>query len=185
MIDRLLREESGVALGLAVILVVLIGVLAAALLAVLRSDLEGTVQANRGQRALHLADAGAQAAAAHLRADATPEHYDADGAENSDWAQAPPDGQAPGKTLTLDEDAATVSVRYLLPATTDAERSDKLHAPEKTPTGLDDYPDRDFFLVVSEGSSGGTRRKVEAIVYAKASGDAREIVQWSWREVYE
>ena len=43
---------------------ILIGVLAAGLLGTLRSDLEATTQANRGQSALHLADAGAQAAAA-------------------------------------------------------------------------------------------------------------------------
>ena len=76
MITRPWRDESGVALGLAVIVVVLIGVLAAGLLAVLRSDLEATARANGGQRALHLADAGAQAAAARLRADADPAHYD-------------------------------------------------------------------------------------------------------------
>ena len=46
---------------MAVIVVVLIGVLAAGLLAVVRADLEGTVLTNRGQRALHLADAGARA----------------------------------------------------------------------------------------------------------------------------
>jgi type II secretory pathway component PulK len=89
MIRRPWRDESGVALGLAVIVVVLIGVLAAGLLAVLRSDLEATARANGGQRALHLADAGAQAASAHLRADADPAHYDADGADNSVWAHVP------------------------------------------------------------------------------------------------
>jgi type II secretory pathway component PulK len=91
-----------VALGLAVIVVVLIGVLAAGLLATLRSDLEATTQANRGQRELHLADAGAQAAAAQLRADSDPAHYDADGADNTGWAQVPPDGRPPGETLEID-----------------------------------------------------------------------------------
>ena len=90
MTARPWRDGSGVALGLAVILVVLIGVLAAGLLAVLRSDLEATARVNGGQRALHLADAGAQAAAAQLRADADPALYDADGADNSGWAHVPP-----------------------------------------------------------------------------------------------
>lgn len=184
MIGRLRRDETGAALGLAVILVVLIGVLAAGLLAVLRSDLEGVIQANRGQRALQMAEAGAQAAAARLRADATPEHYDADGADNSDWARVPPDGGAPGKTLDLDEDAATVTVAYLLPARTPTQQSNESHAPERVPTGHTDYPGKDFFLVVSEGSSGGTRRRVEVILCVKASGDSREVVQWSWREDY-
>lgn len=184
MTRRSWRDESGAALGLAVILVVLIGVMAAGLLAVLRSDLEGTIQTNRGQRALHLADAAAQAAAAHLRADPNPERFDEDGGDNSDWALVPPDGRPPGKTLALGGDAATVTIRYLLPAETDEEQTDELHAPERVPAGLDDYPDRDFFLVVSEGTSGETRRRIEVIVYAAASGDSREVVRWSWREVY-
>ena len=183
--DRLRRDESGVALGLAVILVVLIGVLAAGLLAVLRSDLEATAQANGGQRALHLADAGAQAAAAQLRTDADPTRYDADGADNGGWAHAPPEGGRPGETLTLEGGAASVTIRYLLPARTAPQQRDGRHAPERVPAGLHDYPDRDFFLAVSEGSSGETRRKVEVILYARATGDTREVVQWSWREAYE
>ena len=95
MIRRPWRDESGVALGLAVIVVVLIGVLAAGLLAagllaVVQGDLEGTLQTNRGQRALHLADAGAQAVAAQLRAAANPDHYDADGPDNTGWAYLSP-----------------------------------------------------------------------------------------------
>ena len=185
MIARPWGDESGVALGLAVIVVVLIGVLAAGLLAVLRSDLEATARANGGQRALHLADAGAQAAAARLRADADPAHYDADGADNSGWAQVPPDGDRPGETLTLKGGAARATVRYLLPARTATQQRDGRYAPEPVPAGLPDYPDRDFFLAVSEGSSGETRRKVEVILYARATGDTREVVQWSWREAYE
>ena len=147
MIVRPWRDESGVALGLAVILVVLIGVLAAGLLAVLRSDLEATARANGGQRALHLADAGAQAAAARLRADADPAHYDADGADNSGWAHVPPDGGRPGETLTLEGGAASVTVRYLLPAGTAAQqrngrtrRSRSPQASPTTPTGTSSWP---------------------------------------------
>ena len=154
------RDESGVALGLAVILVVV------------RSDLEGTIQMNRGGRALHLADA-------------VPGHYDADGADNTGWAYVPPDGGTPGETLALGEGAVTTTIRYLIPAKTAAQQRDGRYAPERVPAGLPDYPGRDFFLAVSEGSSGGTRRKVEVIFYAKASGDSHEVVQWSWREVYK
>ena len=164
MIWRQWRNESGVALGLAVIVVVLIGVLAAGLLGTLRSDLEATTQANRGQRALHLADAGAQAAAAQLRADADPAHYDADGSDNTRWAYVSPDGGPPGETLTLDGGSAGVTIRYLIPARTAAQQGDGRYAPERVPAGLPDYPDGDFFLAVSEGSSGETRRKVEVIL---------------------
>ena len=185
MISGPCRDESGVALGLVVIVVVLIGVLAAGLLAVLRSDLEATAPANGGQRALHLADAGAQAAAARLRGDADPARYDADGADNSVWAHVPPDGGRPGETVTLEGGAASVTVRYLLPAGTAAQQRDGRYAPEPVPAGLPDYPDRDFFLVASEGTSGEARRKVEVILCARAAGDSREVVQWSWRESYE
>jgi hypothetical protein len=185
MIGRSWRDESGVAVGLAVIVVVLIGVLAARLLAALRSDLEATTQANRGQRALHLADAGAQAAAAQLRADADPAHYDADGADNSGWAKVPPDGGPPGAPLTLADGAASVTIWYLIPARTATQQRDGRYAPELVPAGLSDYPDRDFFLAASGGSSGETRRKVEIILYAKSAGDTREVVQWSRREAYE
>ena len=172
MIARPWRDETGVALGLAVIVVILIGVLAAGLLAVLRSDLQATARANGGQRALHLADAD-------------PAHYDADGADNSGWAQVPPDGDRPGETLTLKGGAARVTVRYLLPARTATQQRDGRYAPEPVPAGLPDYPDRDFFLAVSEGASGESRRKVEVLLCARAAGDAREVVQWSWRETHE
>lgn len=63
---RLLREERGVALALAVMLVVLIGVLGAGLLAVVITDLQATVEANKGQRAFEMAEAGVGVAGAHL-----------------------------------------------------------------------------------------------------------------------
>jgi hypothetical protein len=78
-----------------------------------------------------------------------------------------------------------VTIRYLIPARTAAQKGDGRYAPEGVPAGLPDYPGRDFFLAVSEGSSGERRRKVEVIFYAKAAGDTREVVQWSWREAYE
>ena len=48
MTRRLWRDESGVALALAVIVVVLVGVLAAGFLAVVRGDLRSTISANQG-----------------------------------------------------------------------------------------------------------------------------------------
>lgn len=180
---RLWQDESGMVLGLAVIVVVLIGVLAAGFLALVRNDLEATILANRGQRALTLADAGAQAAVARLRADPDPAHYDGDPAENAVWAHVAPTGSAPGKVLTLDEGSATVEIRYLLPAEDKDQTGEADHAPERVPPGNDDYPDKDFFAVVSEATSGDTRRKVEVIVWANSSGSPA-IEQWSWREVY-
>ncbi len=179
---RLRREESGMALGLALVMVVLIGVLAAGLLALLRNDLEATISANQGQRAFALADAGAQAGVAQLRRDANPEHYDADATENVAWTS--------GKTLTLDDDRASVTVRYLIPASeadvADGDQpNEEGYAPEPLPAGTTDYADRDFFAVVSEATSGQTKRKVEVVIRAKRSGDPPKVEQWSWREAYE
>ncbi len=134
---------------------------------------------------MHLADADAQAAAAQLRADADPAHYDADDADNSGWAEVPPDGGPPGEALAQNGGAASVTIRYLIPARTAAQQGDGRYAPERVPAGLPDYPGREFFLAVSQGSSGETRRKVEVILYAKAAGDAREVAQWGWQETYE
>jgi hypothetical protein len=78
-----------------------------------------------------------------------------------------------------------VTILYLIPARTATQQVDGRHAPERVPVGLQDYPDRDFFLVVSEGSSGGTRRKVELILRAEGLGESRRVVRWSWRETYE
>jgi Tfp pilus assembly protein PilX len=66
---RLLREESGVVLGLAIVLVVLIGVMGAGLLTVVASDLQATVEANQGQRAFEMAEAGIEVAKARLAED--------------------------------------------------------------------------------------------------------------------
>ena len=69
MLGRLAKGESGVALALAVMLVVLIGVMGAGLLTLVVIDLEATVEANRGQRAFEMAEAGVEVARARLAAD--------------------------------------------------------------------------------------------------------------------
>jgi hypothetical protein len=169
MLERLAKDESGIVMGLAVILVVLIGVMGAGLLVFVRSDLEAVVKVNQGQRALDLADAGVQAARRQLRSDAEPDHYDSNSAENVEWAYVAPVGGTAGKTLTLDEGSAKVTIQYLLPSTGSSQVGDENHAPELVPgdpPGLTDYPDgRNFFRVISEGTSGGARRRVEAILY--------------------
>jgi Tfp pilus assembly protein PilX len=63
---RLARDEAGVALALAVMLVALIGVMGAGLLTLVVTDLEATVEANRGQRAFEMAEAGVEVAKARL-----------------------------------------------------------------------------------------------------------------------
>ena len=162
----MLKDESGVALGLAVIMVVLIGVMGVGLLTLVQSDLEAVVEVNQGQRALSLADAGVQAARRQLRSDSVPGHYDGNAAENVEWAHVVPTGATAGKTLTLDEGSVRVTVQYLLPSTAAGQLGDGDHAPELVPGDTSDYPGGErYFKVTSEGTTGSARRKVEAILY--------------------
>jgi type II secretory pathway component PulK len=71
MIRRLLREERGMALGLAVIVVVIVGVMGAGLLTFVATDLEAVVAVNRGEQAFELAEAGIEVAKAHLANDSS------------------------------------------------------------------------------------------------------------------
>jgi hypothetical protein len=85
MIRRFARDESGMTMALAIIMIVLIGVMGAGLLTFVQNDLKSVVEANKGQRALDIADAGVEAAKAHLRNDSFREHYDKD--PNNDCAE--------------------------------------------------------------------------------------------------
>ena len=71
MIGSLLREERGMALGLAIIVVVIVGVMGAGLLTFVTTDLQAVVQANRGEQAFELAEAGIEVAKAHLATDSS------------------------------------------------------------------------------------------------------------------
>ena len=96
MIQRLLPEQRGMALGLAIIVVVIVGVMGAGLLTLVATDLEAVVAVNRGVQAFELAEAGTEAAKAHLANDPSP----------SDWSSG--DLYLPG----MDEGAVTVTVEY-------------------------------------------------------------------------
>lgn len=72
MIGGCLREEKGMALGLAIIVVVVIGVMGAGLLTFVSTDLQAVVAVNRGEQAFELAEAGIEVAKAHLANDPRP-----------------------------------------------------------------------------------------------------------------
>jgi type II secretory pathway component PulK len=72
MIRRLLPEERGMALGLAIIVVVIVGVMGAGLLTFVATDLEAVLAVNRGEQAFELAEAGIEVAKAHLANDPNP-----------------------------------------------------------------------------------------------------------------
>ena len=78
MLVRFIRDESGIALGLAVIIILLVGVMGAGLLVFVRNDLEAVVEVNKGQKAFDIADSGVQVAKQQILSDATRQHYDRD-----------------------------------------------------------------------------------------------------------
>ena len=72
---RAIRDESGVALGLAIIMVVVVGVMGAGLLTVVAADLDSILAANDGQRAFEMAEAGVEVARARLAEDPAVEQW--------------------------------------------------------------------------------------------------------------
>lgn len=162
MFKRLISDESGVAMGLAVIMVVLIGVMGAGLLVFVRNDLEAVVEVNQGQKAFDIADSGLQVARQHLALDKTATHYDVDDGTSCD---APGDGAAPnpnwspsgGVTRTFAGGQFTVRIQWL---NQDPTADPSCRAPKTTTSPS---PGVDYFRVVSTGTVGPATRRVEAI----------------------
>ncbi len=75
MIQHLLPEQRGMALGLAIIVVVIVGVMGAGLLTFVATDLEAVLAVNRGEQAFELAEAGIEVAKAHLANDTSPSDW--------------------------------------------------------------------------------------------------------------
>jgi len=182
MLRRLAREEAGITMALTVVMIVLISVMGAGLLVFIQRDLNSVIEVNRGQKASEAAETGVQAAKRQVLASSFPSQYNdtslppslpSDPA-NSEWAfnsaSAPCGGlpSGPGKCIITAEGNTRVTIRYLPPPTSTSgtgSRNDPKYAPENSPTGLGtDYPDkRDYFRIDSEGYSGGTYRKIQAI----------------------
>lgn len=178
MVSRFIRDESGIALGLAVIMIVLIGVMGAGLLVFVRNDLEAVIEVNQGQRALEMANVGVEAAKKHLATvDARPQNYNDDPLDgDSEWSEIT--GAAGGtgdgeKRLDFDADGQPdvfVKIRYLVPATDEDEATQPDHAPEILPPEDGDpatvraYPNNaNFFKVTVRGEAGNAVRQVQTI----------------------
>jgi hypothetical protein len=78
VLRRLAKDESGVALAVAIFVVVLVGVMGAGLLVFVRNDLDSVIEVNQGQRAFAIAEAGIQAAEMQQLSDVSRRHYDKD-----------------------------------------------------------------------------------------------------------
>lgn len=148
----LAKDESGMAMGLAIITMVLIGVMGAGLLTFVVTDLNAVVSVNQGQRAFEMADAGVQAAERQLVSDSTADHYDG-GTGDIQWSSSMAnascgDAGATGMCLNdLDSNATT---------------TDRVNiAIQSAGTNA--------FRVVSTGQYGEAKRKVEAVYKATAT----------------
>jgi hypothetical protein len=185
MMKRLIKEESGMAMAIALMVMVIIGVMGAGLLVFVTTDLGSVVESNQGQKALNLADAGVQAAKAHLMTNSYYQSYDGVLAPSADppnfestwscgtWDPIAKTCSAPGKMPDLDPgsgNSVKVWIQYLQPATTPAQANDStgVYAPEVAPcvNGVCNYPiGKDYLKVMSQSTVGQTKRKIEAIYH--------------------
>ena len=152
---RFVNDEYGVALPLAMILIILIGVMGAGLLTFTSRDLNTAIEENRGQRAFEMADAGIESARRQLTSDCIGNntcmiHYndDAAGGDDLQWSIA-----KGGLTLNnLDgiattADSVNVTIDYI-----------------ESQVTTNDYK------VISTGTYGNSKRKIEAIFKPIAGG---------------
>lgn len=160
MLKQFVRDESGIAMGLAVIVVLLVGVMGAGLLVFVRNDLEAVVEVNQGQRAFELADAGIRVAEKQLEKNSTPDLYDGV-AEDIGWSESKGGMKLDG----LLEGPATAGTRV----TIDYQKADET------------------FRVISRGEYRNAKRIVEAIFTVSSADDgagSSEARLQGWRECY-
>jgi hypothetical protein len=176
MLNRFIKDESGIALGLAVIMIVLIGVMGAGLLVFVRNDLEAVIEVNQGQKAFDIADSGVQVARQQIAGDKIPAHYDVeeatlcntdandpdDGIDSANDIQRSPSTEnwapgAGGQTRTFAGGQFTVTIQWL---NQDSSAPTGCVAPETTATPT---PGVDYFKVISTGQYRNAKRRVEAI----------------------
>lgn len=148
MIGKLARDESGMTMGLVVIMIVLIGVLGAGLLTFVRTGLNSVVEVNQGQKALEVADAGVQAAQRQLVTD-NDAVTNYDGVSDSPWSYCYMQTGCTSATPTTPGSAGMT-----IDTGTGSARVTILTIGGVSPT----------FRVISEGTVGNAKRKVEAIL---------------------
>lgn len=176
MMQRLIRDEAGMTMGLAVIMILLISVMGAGLLTFVQRDLDTVIEVNQGQEAVEMADAGVEAAKAELNLDARIAAYNG-GVDTADsqwscvWNGTTCTGT--GKTLNIDGNQVNVKIQYLTPTPSGNPElaSSPSYAPEVLPSGASDYPsNRNYFRVIARGVAGDARRVVEAVYRIRETG---------------
>jgi hypothetical protein len=167
---RLVKDESGLALALAVIMIVLICVLGAGMVAFVQGDLEAVIEVNQGHKAFEIAEAGVQVAKHQLLLQKSIGEYDVDAgtdpdyygsacdvageSESSEWSQEG-EGSSEGVTRGFAGGRFNVTIRWL---SVDSAAPTGCGAPQATPeVGVD------YFQVFSTGTYGDAKRTIEAI----------------------
>ncbi|WP_273843231.1 hypothetical protein [Rubrobacter calidifluminis] len=157
-------DEAGIALPLAIILIVLISVMGAGLLVFVNTDLTAVAQANEGQRAFDLADAGIQAARKQLASDPRPSDYDGLGSVStggeSQWSW-----QTNGAT-----NGVTLSNLYTGSGT-------PMNSVSVTIQNVSSDSGASTFRVISTGQYGNAKRRIEAIFRASGITNGLDIPQ--------
>lgn len=185
MLRRLVAEESGMTMGLAVITMVLVGVMGAGLLTFVNRDLSTVVEVNQGQKALEIAEVGVQEARRQLIADPVRQHYDRDpgndctvprARKGADWSPNtgnPGCGSSEtgsGVTRSFGDGQFQVTIECYVqkddPSTPSANVPCSGSQTGQAPEDVDPRR-KSFFKVVSTGlypNEGGAKRRVEAIL---------------------
>lgn len=196
MSHKLIKDESGMTMGLTVIMVVLIGVMGAGLLTFVRNDLISVVEVNQGQKAIDIADAGVQAGKGQLySSDTTREHYDWDYTNdcvpsgqrlrNEDWSPATTryaNADCTGGTVSMPTPGVTKnfaggSFTVTISCYRQLGETEALTPCKGAPSGAAGTAPEDigatrraYFKITSTGcipaDCSGAKRKVEAIYYA-------------------
>lgn len=162
MRQRLARDESGMAMALAVIMVALLSAMGAGLLVFATTDLGIVIESNQGQKAFEMADAGVKAAKRQLDRESTSGKYNGNAGSGDPtdvrWSYCfgviPATCSGAGYIST-----GGVTLSNLYPSTTT----------NRANVTIQSLP-ADTFKVVSTGEYGPAKRRIEAVFSKKPGG---------------
>lgn len=180
--QRVVREESGMAMALAVIMIALFSVMGAGLLIFATTDLGIVVESNQGQRAFEMADAGVAAAKQQIMDVSSSEAYDGDADSESQWSES--EGGVTLENLSSTNDAVTVTIKSATSSGggggADAGDIDSSYdcgggytadpSANADPFVNSFFGGKTTYTVISTGEYGDARRRVEAVFEMGSSG---------------
>ena len=212
MSRKLLRDETGMTMGITIVMILVISVMGAGLLTFVMRDIDSVIETNRGQRAMDIADAGVQAAKSHLRVDSFREHYDTNAANDcADGVRVGSDNWSKATAIYTDPNGYCVGPSTRADVGSTPWREDQgvtklfgggrfqvtIECYQQTDTvcsgGVTGSPEQNvaaaekkFFKITSTGYSNtagnGAIRKIEAI-YATAKRTYAPIAYWTPKNI--